>query len=131
MTRSWRARRKTTRRSKPAAGLLLAPLRWYTEDVAVHRLAVTASRIAFSISLSRRSAGVRRIVASPRSGGWVRWGSLDWVPLVSGCGCGAVRIPPPGPVGLPGPRALAGDAAEDKSFLRGGARACPLTVVAG
>ena len=61
----WRARQKTTRRSKPAAGLLLAPLRWYTEDVAVHRLAVTASRIAFSISLSRRSAGEGVAVRSP------------------------------------------------------------------
>ena len=50
----WRARRKTSRRSKPAAGLLLATLRWHTEDVAVHRLAVTASRIAFSMSLSLR-----------------------------------------------------------------------------
>jgi len=50
----WRARRTTSPASKPVVWLLLAPMRWHTEDVAVHRLAATASRIAFSISLSFR-----------------------------------------------------------------------------
>jgi hypothetical protein len=32
----------------------LAPLRWHTEAVAVHKPAATASKIALSISLSLR-----------------------------------------------------------------------------
>jgi hypothetical protein len=49
-----RARRMTSPASKAAVWLLLAPLRWHTEDIAVHKLAATASKIAFSISLSLR-----------------------------------------------------------------------------
>ena len=45
-----RARRNTSQTSKPAVSLLLAPMRWHTEAVAVQKLAATASRIAFSIS---------------------------------------------------------------------------------
>ena len=53
-----RARRTTSPASKPAAWLLLAPMRWHTEDVAVHKLAATASRIAVSITLSLRRADI-------------------------------------------------------------------------
>ena len=46
-----RAKVNTSRTSKPVVWLLLAPMRWHTEDAAVHRLAATASKIAVSISL--------------------------------------------------------------------------------
>src|SRR5215831_13832569 len=46
----WRASRNTSKRSNFAPWLvLLAPRRWHTDDVAVHRLAATANRIALSI----------------------------------------------------------------------------------
>src|SRR6202021_1094198 len=38
-------------RPNPPAGTLRAPSRWHTEEVAVHRLAATASSIALSIYL--------------------------------------------------------------------------------
>ena len=38
-----------SRRSNLSAWILLAPRRWHTEDVAVHKLAATASTIALSI----------------------------------------------------------------------------------
>jgi hypothetical protein len=69
-----------SRASKPAAGLVFrAPARWHTDAVAVHRLAATASKIAFSISLPLRQAwppnqpdyagtGRLLIYASPGSG---------------------------------------------------------------
>src|SRR5215831_12105356 len=51
----WRASRNTSKRSNFAPWLaLLAPRRWHTDDVAVHRLAATANRIALSIWPSRR-----------------------------------------------------------------------------
>src|SRR3984957_9942754 len=46
-----RARRTISPRPNPSAGILLAPSRWHTEEVAVHRLAATASSIALSIYL--------------------------------------------------------------------------------
>jgi hypothetical protein len=49
-----RARRNMSRASKPVVWMLLAPMRWHTEDVAVQRLAATASKIAVSISLPFR-----------------------------------------------------------------------------
>src|SRR5271166_238795 len=49
-----RARRKTSQTSKPVVSLLLAPRRWHTEAVAVHKLAAMASRIAFSTSPTPR-----------------------------------------------------------------------------
>ncbi len=49
-----RARRNSSPASKPDAGLLLAPIRWHTEDVAVQRLAATASTIAVPISFPSR-----------------------------------------------------------------------------
>ena len=45
----WRAKRATSQRSKPDVSVLIAPLRWHIDAVAVHRLAATASSIAFSI----------------------------------------------------------------------------------
>ena len=45
-----RASRNTSQTSKPVVSLLLAPMRWHTEAVAVQKLAATASRIALSIS---------------------------------------------------------------------------------
>src|SRR5580693_7086890 len=54
----WRARRNTSQTSKAAVSLLLAPLRWHTEAVAVHKLAAMASRIAFSISTAFTSSAV-------------------------------------------------------------------------
>jgi hypothetical protein len=54
----WRARRNTSQTSKAAVSLLLAPLRWHTEAVAVHKLAAMASRIAFSISTAFMSSAV-------------------------------------------------------------------------
>ena len=60
--------------SKPAAGMLLAPLRWHTEDVAVHTLAATASRIALSIGLSLRIA----VTAPGSAGGWAVTGEAAW-----------------------------------------------------
>src|SRR2546421_94840 len=59
----WRASRTTSRASKPAASLSLAPLRWHSEAVAVHTLAATASRMALSISLPLRLAGPRPVAA--------------------------------------------------------------------
>src|SRR5271155_278382 len=57
----WRARRNTSRTSKPAVSVLLAPLRWHTDAVAVHNLAAAASTIALSIScpISDSLAGLR------------------------------------------------------------------------
>ena len=49
-----RTRRNTSPGSKPIVWLLLAPMRWHTEDVAVQRLAATASKIAVSIGLPLR-----------------------------------------------------------------------------
>ena len=47
----WRASRRMSRASNPAAGpVFRAPARWHTDAVAVHRLAATASKIAVSIS---------------------------------------------------------------------------------
>ena len=40
--------------SKPVAGLLVAPMRWHTQDTAVYGHAATASKIAASISLPFR-----------------------------------------------------------------------------
>ena len=42
-----RASRTTSQTSKPVTSLLLAPMRWHTEAVAVQKLAAKASRIAF------------------------------------------------------------------------------------
>src|SRR5580700_5316497 len=53
-----RARRNTSQTSKLVVSLLLAPLRWHTEAVAVQKLAATASRIAFSISTAFTSSAV-------------------------------------------------------------------------
>ncbi len=44
-----RARRSSSQTSKPAVSMLLAPMRWHTEAVAVQMLAATASRIAVPI----------------------------------------------------------------------------------
>jgi len=51
----WRASRTMSRASNPpvAGPVFLAPARWHTDAVAVHRLAASASKIAFSISLPR------------------------------------------------------------------------------
>src|SRR5215469_6782275 len=50
----WRASRNTSSRSNFVPWLaLLAPRRWHTDDVAVHKLAATANRIALSIWPSR------------------------------------------------------------------------------
>jgi hypothetical protein len=49
-----RARRNRSPASKPVVWLFLAPMRWHTEDMAVQRLAATASTIAVSISLPFR-----------------------------------------------------------------------------
>src|ERR1700735_3935670 len=46
-----RARRTMSPRPNPSTGVVLAPRRWHTEDVAVHRPAATASSIALSIYL--------------------------------------------------------------------------------
>ena len=46
-----RARRKMSHTSKPVVWLSLAPLRWHSDEVAVHKHAATASRIALSIGL--------------------------------------------------------------------------------
>ena len=40
--------------SKPVAGLLVAPMRWHTQDRAVYGHAAVASKIAASISLPFR-----------------------------------------------------------------------------
>src|ERR1700677_871483 len=53
-----RASRKMSQTSKLVASLLLAPMRWHTEAVAVQKLAATASRIAFSISTAFTSSAV-------------------------------------------------------------------------
>src|SRR5580700_2458103 len=47
-----RASRTTSPTSNPLAWVPLAPLRWHTDDVAVHTLAATASTIALSITVS-------------------------------------------------------------------------------
>jgi hypothetical protein len=46
-----------SRASNPLAGpVFRAPARWHTDAVAVHRLAATASKTAFSISLPLQQA---------------------------------------------------------------------------
>src|SRR5580693_3109699 len=54
----WRARRNTSQTSKAAVSLLLAPLRWHTDAVAVHNRPAMASRIAFSLSTAFTSSAV-------------------------------------------------------------------------
>ena len=53
-----RASRNTSQISKPAVSLLLAPIRWHTEAVAVQKLARTANKIAFSITGSEHPKSV-------------------------------------------------------------------------
>jgi len=55
-----RARRNTSLASKLAGSLPLAPRRWHTEAVAVHKLAATASMIAVSIGPHFTSAKTGR-----------------------------------------------------------------------
>jgi hypothetical protein len=74
----WRASRRMSLASNPAAGpVFLAPARWHTEAVAVHTLAASASKIAFSMYLSvsvtpgRANGAIRRLLVglSPGSPG--------------------------------------------------------------
>jgi hypothetical protein len=65
----WRASRTMSRPSNPATGpVFRAPARWHTDAVAVHRLAATASKIAFSMYFSvsaapgRANGAIRRFL---------------------------------------------------------------------
>src|SRR5271169_5862779 len=84
-----RARRNTSQTSKPAVSLLLAPMRWHTEAVAVHPLAATASRIAFSISTAFTSSAVSQPAwpwraAEPDQPGSATAGQPTWPQAYSG-----------------------------------------------
>jgi hypothetical protein len=82
-----RASRTTSPTSNPLAWVLLAAIRWHTDDAAVHTLAATASTIALSITVS-----FRRTTTSSLCTGAVPPGTIT-----SACGAPAH---PHGPEGL-------------------------------